>query len=185
MIVFPLLIRGERSRHDGVLLAAAARVPRRRRPGGRGAGESRRSGAHHRGAVRGAAAGARGGRPRAAAGRISRRSRDRAQRVARLRSDADGRRELAVPTIADWCAVDIVGERARCSGWPSRTSIPTKVEFARTLQERYPADPQRAGGVHEVIRTGKPMLMSAHSAGAPRSGGARRRAPAHPPGAAA
>ena len=31
--------------------------------------------------------------------------------------------QLAVPDIADWCAVDIVDEQGGCSGWPSPTSI--------------------------------------------------------------
>ena len=67
---------------------------------------------------------------------------------------------LAVPTIADWCAVDIVGDRGSLQRLAVAHVDPQKVEFARTLQERYPADPNAPGGVHEVIRTGRPVFMS-------------------------
>jgi PAS domain S-box-containing protein len=66
---------------------------------------------------------------------------------------------LSVPRIADWCAVDIVGEGGRLQRIAVAHVDPKKVEFARTLQERYPADPNAPGGVHEVIRTGTPAYM--------------------------
>src|SRR6185295_14113284 len=37
---------------------------------------------------------------------------------------------------------------------------PAKVELARSLEQRYPADPSRPGGVHDVIRTAQPAFMS-------------------------
>ena len=49
--------------------------------------------------------------------------------------------QLAVPTIADWCAVDIVDERGALQRLAVAHVDPTKVEFARTLEERYPSDP--------------------------------------------
>jgi PAS domain S-box-containing protein len=67
--------------------------------------------------------------------------------------------QLAVPEVADWCAIDIVEE----SGEVRRLAVahvdPAKVQYARELQERYPADPKASGGVHEVIRTGSPVLV--------------------------
>jgi signal transduction histidine kinase/ActR/RegA family two-component response regulator len=75
---------------------------------------------------------------------------------ATLRSVAD----LSVPTIADWCAVDIVGEGGALHRIAVAHIDPRKVAFARMLQERYPADPSAPGGVHEVIRTGKAAFMS-------------------------
>jgi PAS domain S-box-containing protein len=75
---------------------------------------------------------------------------------ATLRSVAN----LSVPTIADWCAVDIIGDRGALQRIAVAHVDPKKVEFARMLQERYPADPNAPGGVHEVIRTGKPAYMS-------------------------
>ncbi|MCU1386408.1 MAG: domain S-box [Acidobacteria bacterium] len=67
---------------------------------------------------------------------------------------------LAVPTFADWCAVDIVGERGRIQRLAVAHVDPAKVELARVLEERYPADPNAPGGVHHVIRTGEPVMMS-------------------------
>ena len=67
---------------------------------------------------------------------------------------------LAVPTIADWCAVDIVGPRGALQRLAVAHVDPAKVEYARSLEERYPSDPNRPGGVHEVIRTGSPVMMS-------------------------
>src|SRR3954464_2472771 len=67
---------------------------------------------------------------------------------------------LAVPMTADWCAVDIVGEGGTLQRIAVAHVDPKKVEFARMLQERYPADPNTPGGVHEVIRTGKPAFMA-------------------------
>jgi PAS domain S-box-containing protein len=67
---------------------------------------------------------------------------------------------LAVPTMADWCAVDILGERDTLRRIAVAHVDPKKVEFARSLEERYPADPKAPGGVHEVMRTGHPAFMS-------------------------
>jgi PAS domain S-box-containing protein len=67
---------------------------------------------------------------------------------------------LAVPTIADWCAVDIVGARGTLQRLAVAHVDPAKVEYARTLEERYPSDPHARGGIHEVIRTGQPAFMS-------------------------
>jgi PAS domain S-box-containing protein len=67
---------------------------------------------------------------------------------------------LAVPAIADWCAVDIVGERGSLQRLAVAHVDPQKIELARVLQERYPDDPAASGGVHEVIRTGAPTFMA-------------------------
>ncbi|HEX7086121.1 MAG TPA: PAS domain S-box protein, partial [Vicinamibacterales bacterium] len=66
---------------------------------------------------------------------------------------------LAVPAIADWCAVDMVGP----NGEPERLAIahtdPSKVRLARELSERYPMGPERPGSPAHVIRTGQPVLI--------------------------
>ena len=67
---------------------------------------------------------------------------------------------LAVPTFADWCAVDIVGERGILQRLAVAHVDPAKVEYARALEERYPADPNSPAGVHQVLRTGEPVLMA-------------------------
>jgi PAS domain S-box-containing protein len=62
---------------------------------------------------------------------------------------------LAVPHVADWCAVDIVGD----DGVVRRLAVahvdPAKVEWAHELAGRYPYDPQAPTGVPNVIRTGR------------------------------
>jgi len=64
---------------------------------------------------------------------------------------------LAVPAIADWCAVDI--ER---DGDIVRVAVahvdPTKIALATTIRERY-EDPESAYSVPAVIRTRKPVLI--------------------------
>ncbi|HEX8719571.1 MAG TPA: PAS domain S-box protein [Pyrinomonadaceae bacterium] len=61
----------------------------------------------------------------------------------------------AVPWVADWCGVDVVGE----DGGVRRLAVahvdPAKVAWARDLQERYPYDPEAPHGVPEVLRTGR------------------------------
>jgi PAS domain S-box-containing protein len=68
--------------------------------------------------------------------------------------------ELAVPAVADWCAVDMVGDTGALQRLAVAHVDPQKVELARMLQERYPADPNAPGGVYEVLRTGQPLFMS-------------------------
>lgn len=68
--------------------------------------------------------------------------------------------ELAVPHIADWCAVDILDE----SGQPQRLAVAhpdaSKIELLRRLQEEYPADPEAEHGLWHVLRTGQADMMS-------------------------
>jgi PAS domain S-box-containing protein len=65
---------------------------------------------------------------------------------------------LAVPQIADWCAVDMVDEYGEMRRLGVAHADPAKVQIAQTLRERYPEDPNSAGGVAHVIRTGQPIL---------------------------
>ncbi len=67
---------------------------------------------------------------------------------------------LAVPSIADWCAVDMLGEGGKLQRLAVAHVDPKKVELAQRLQDRYPADPATPGGIHDVVRTGKPAFMS-------------------------
>ncbi|HEY9850370.1 MAG TPA: PAS domain S-box protein [Leptolyngbyaceae cyanobacterium] len=76
---------------------------------------------------------------------------------------------LAVPEIADWCAVDIwaedgVRERRATDGEGSLQRLavahvdPGKVEWAKELQKRYPHDMNAKHGVANVLRTGQSEL---------------------------
>jgi signal transduction histidine kinase/CheY-like chemotaxis protein len=106
--------------------------------------------------------------------RLAREAADHARQRAAFLAEAGGRlgesldyettlkavAKLAVPTVADWCAVDVLSERGVLQRVAVAHVDPKKVEFAQMLQERYPADPNAPGGVYEVIRTGQPILVS-------------------------
>ncbi len=66
---------------------------------------------------------------------------------------------LAVPRLADWCALEVIDEE----GIPRRLGVahvdPSKVEFAHELRQRYPPTPEQPYGVYEVIRTGRSVVF--------------------------
>ncbi|HEV7146928.1 MAG TPA: SpoIIE family protein phosphatase [Pedococcus sp.] len=66
---------------------------------------------------------------------------------------------LAVPTFADWCAIDRVTD-----GRLQRLAVahvdPAKVQLARELAERYPSDPNAPVGAWNVMRTGQSELIA-------------------------
>jgi signal transduction histidine kinase len=68
--------------------------------------------------------------------------------------------QLAVPEIADWCAIDVVKPEGQLQRLAVAHIDPSKVEMTRTLEQKYPTDPDVPGGVHQVIRTGKPAMMT-------------------------
>ena len=65
---------------------------------------------------------------------------------------------LAVPAIADWCAVDVVEE-----GELKRLAVEhvdrAKVELVYDLERRYPEDPSQASGRYAVLHSGEPQLV--------------------------
>ena len=65
---------------------------------------------------------------------------------------------LAVPTFADWCAIDVVDD-----GRLHRVAVehvdPAKVQLAIDLAERYPSDPDAPNGAWHVMRTGQSELI--------------------------
>ena len=66
---------------------------------------------------------------------------------------------LAVPDVADWCAVELDGDG---SGELVRVAVahvdPAKVTMATEIAERYPSDPRADRGVHHVLRTGESQI---------------------------
>ena len=68
---------------------------------------------------------------------------------------------LAVPSIADWCAVDILEE-----GKLERLAVahvdPTKIEWVKQVQQRYPSD-DAPRGVHRILKTGEAEMVAAIS----------------------
>jgi PAS domain S-box-containing protein len=67
---------------------------------------------------------------------------------------------LAVPQLADWCAVDVLGEDDSLERLAVAHQDPEKVALAYELQERYPPDPDASYGVPNVLRTGESEMMS-------------------------
>src|SRR5215216_1402640 len=66
---------------------------------------------------------------------------------------------LAVPYLADWCAIDILEEDASLDRLALTHQDPEKVALARELEERYPPDLEAQRGVPQVLRTGQPELV--------------------------
>jgi len=67
---------------------------------------------------------------------------------------------LAVPTLADWCAVDVLEEDGSVERLAVEHHDPEKVALAYELQERYPSDPDTTRGVRKVLETGEPDMMA-------------------------
>jgi PAS domain S-box-containing protein len=65
---------------------------------------------------------------------------------------------LAVPDLADWCAVDLLGEGGAVGRLAVAHVDPSKIEWAHELQRRYPPDPAAPRGLHNVLRTGQSEL---------------------------
>jgi PAS domain S-box-containing protein len=69
--------------------------------------------------------------------------------------------KLAVPTLADWCAVDLVEPDTKIVRQVAVAHVDeAKVRLARTLGERYPPNPDDPGGVAKVLRTGRSELYT-------------------------
>jgi PAS domain S-box-containing protein len=66
---------------------------------------------------------------------------------------------LAVPEIADWCAIDLLEEDGSIQPLALTHADAAKVTFAGELMERYPPDPDADAGVPRVIRTGTAELV--------------------------
>lgn len=67
--------------------------------------------------------------------------------------------DLLVRTIADWCVVDIVETGSVATRIAVSHVDPAKRHLAEEIQRRYPPDPGDPNGIHEVIRTGIPVLV--------------------------
>ena len=67
--------------------------------------------------------------------------------------------QLAVPRLADWCSIDMVGEDGKIERLVVAHEDPEKVRWAKELQERYPPDAESLHGVGYAIRTGRPEFL--------------------------
>ncbi|HEX5617690.1 MAG TPA: SpoIIE family protein phosphatase [Solirubrobacteraceae bacterium] len=64
---------------------------------------------------------------------------------------------LAVPHVADWCAVDLAG-RDELTRVAVAHVDPAKIQLAREVQQRYPPDPHSGTGVYGVLERGAAEL---------------------------
>jgi PAS domain S-box-containing protein len=62
---------------------------------------------------------------------------------------------MSVPTLADWCAVDVIEEDKTLKRLAVAHVDPAKVAWAHELQNRYPPNTDAPQGVPQVLRTGK------------------------------
>jgi hypothetical protein len=65
---------------------------------------------------------------------------------------------LAVPEIADWCAVDLAADDGGIERVALVHADPRQLARAQEFQRRYPPDPNAETGVPKVLRTGEPEL---------------------------
>ncbi|NEU82865.1 ATP-binding protein [Nostoc sp. UIC 10630] len=69
--------------------------------------------------------------------------------------------QLAVPTFADWCIVDVVENNSAAFNNPViAASDPQKEALVRKLRQRYPISVDADYGLPKVLRTGKPELVT-------------------------
>jgi PAS domain S-box-containing protein len=66
---------------------------------------------------------------------------------------------LAIPEIADWCAVDLATDEGRLERVALTHADPALRDRAVELSRRFPPDPQSPRGPYEVMRTGEPQLF--------------------------
>ena len=66
--------------------------------------------------------------------------------------------DLAVPQVADWCAVHLVRD-GRVDQVAVAHSDPEKVAFVARLEAQYPPDPHADGGAIDASRTGVPSFV--------------------------
>jgi signal transduction histidine kinase len=65
---------------------------------------------------------------------------------------------LAVPQIADWCAVDILGADNQLLQVAVAHKDPKKVKWAKELRKKQPVDMNAPTGIPNILRTGKPEI---------------------------
>src|SRR5205814_1606918 len=68
--------------------------------------------------------------------------------------------QLAVPTLADWCVVDVVDDNGQIQRLAAAHVDPAKVQLAKDASRLYPLDPSSSVGVARVLRTGKSELAA-------------------------
>ncbi|HSX40385.1 MAG TPA: ATP-binding protein [Candidatus Saccharimonadales bacterium] len=67
--------------------------------------------------------------------------------------------KLAVPHIADWCAVDMLDSKGEIEQVALAHKDPKKIAWARRLRKKMPVSRDDTSGVPKVLRTGKPEFF--------------------------
>jgi PAS domain S-box-containing protein len=67
--------------------------------------------------------------------------------------------DLAVPRVADWCAVDLLDADGQLRSLAIAHAEPGRVSFVRRLMEEYPNDSEHPTARFEVVRSGTPLLV--------------------------
>jgi len=67
--------------------------------------------------------------------------------------------QLAVPRLADWCAVDMRADDGSIRRLATTHVDPEKVRWAWELTKRFPIDPNETTGVPQVLRSGEPEFF--------------------------
>src|SRR5215471_4695890 len=75
---------------------------------------------------------------------------------------------LAVPRLADWCAIEMLQAEERSEQLAVAHVDPAKVAHAWALRERYPLDWKQRFGLPEVLRTGRSELYEQVNEALPR-----------------
>jgi PAS domain S-box-containing protein len=68
--------------------------------------------------------------------------------------------QLAVPQIADWCAVDVVGEDGEIERVAVHHADPSRLALAESLDRAYRPSREEPVGVPEVIRSGRARIFT-------------------------
>jgi len=66
--------------------------------------------------------------------------------------------KLAVPVIADWCAIDLVDEDGMLRRLAVAHRDPAMVQWAQEIHRKYPPDLESRHGLGRVLREGKSLL---------------------------
>ena len=66
---------------------------------------------------------------------------------------------LVVPQLADWCVIQVINEAGQVRQVALAHADPRKLEVVKRMQERFPYDPNAAGGVQRVFNTSEPFIV--------------------------
>jgi PAS domain S-box-containing protein len=66
---------------------------------------------------------------------------------------------VAVPRLADWCTIDVVGGTGRVEPFAAAHADPAKEPLVHDLRNRFPLPPDAPVGYPYVLRVGEPILV--------------------------